>query len=155
MKVQHLFFHIDELKALTELYAQVAAQHAKGTAMRDALAEQGDRTPEEMEQLTSTIAELQRRHEAVERTLRERTRAADIDAAIQVVREQLGRRNHFEQLRQEQTALKVALELEVTIGAMDPGHRREAEATLANLQQRLETLVATAEAATLPRITLV
>lgn len=140
MNLQKYLFRVEEAKALYDLYEQTESGRAKGSAMALAYKDQPDAEPEQLTQMDDAMQQLNQRVEMLEKLLYERVGAKSIEDVIDQLNVHMARVEQFRKLRQEQAALKVALELEVAMGGVTNEQRREAEAALANMQQRLELL---------------
>jgi hypothetical protein len=137
MKIQQLIHKVEELKALVNLYEQVA----QGLAQAHAIMSSVPSSDEQDESLVSKVSEIETRYAHVRDLLIARTGAADESDAIEKVQEHMARLNHYQELRAEQLQLRTQLDLELVMGAVDPETRQQVENKLQSIQARLETLV--------------
>lgn len=140
MNLQKYLFRVEEAKALYDLYEQTESGRAQGSAMALAYKDQADADPEQVAQMDQAMDQLTARVVTLEKLLFERVGAKTIDEVIDQLNLHMARVEQFRKVRQEQAALKVALELEIAMGTIAPEQRKDAEAALVGMQQRLETL---------------
>lgn len=140
MNVQKLLFKVEEVKALAELYEQTATAQAKGTAMVDAFRATPDHDAEELAKMEESLGMLAERTATLEKLLCTAMGVSTVDEAADKLHQHIARVEQFHRFRSEQCNLKVALELELALETITPEQRREAEAAIGMIQQRLEVL---------------
>lgn len=140
MNLQKYLFRVEEAKALYDLYEQTASGQAQGSAMALLYKDQPEADAEQVAQMDDAMQQLNSRVTILEKLLYERVGASSIEDVVDSLNLHMARVEQFRKLRHEQATLKVALELEIAMGTIAPEQRKEAEAALANMQQRLEML---------------
>jgi hypothetical protein len=139
MKMQQLVHKIEELKALVGIYEQVAQGLAQANMV---VASMDETTAEDQREAVMTkLAEIESRYTNLRKFLLERTGAEDEDAAIHKVQEHLARLSLYQDIRSQQLELRIQLDLELAMGAVDAETRQQVETKLQGMQTRLDTVV--------------
>jgi hypothetical protein len=141
MNWQDYTFKIEELKAVVGLYQQAQQNMAQGQVLVDSARADESLDASAKEEMLQHEQQLRAGLSASENMLLQRTKSADVGAAILSVQEHVARSQHFDQLRGEQLRLQIAVELAKELGTATEEQLMEAEAKLGALQVQMDTLL--------------
>lgn len=144
MKLQQFISKVEELRATVGLFEELRGRVAQLNAL-ETMSSLEELTDEQRTQLDDTGRMLRTRFEAATKLICEKVGVADIDAAIDRIDEIQARVEQIHQIRREQVNLRATLDLEMAMGQVTLEQRQQAEAALANQQQRMEAGLARAE----------
>jgi len=143
VKYQHVMFKLQDAEAAWELYNQTRHKLAQLQAAL-ALGEYGPKGDELAHALLAQD-ELTKRLHAYEVLVLQRAGGADLEESSYRMQEVGVRLTQIQERRTEHMRLKTELEAELSMGAVAPADRAQAEAVLENQKRRMEVLCQQAE----------